>query len=170
MIVAVVGAVTADVLIVKVAVVVPPTTVTDAGTTALVELLDKTMTAPAVGAGPRRVTVPVELRPPTTEVGETVRLVRVAGVIVNVADREVVPRVALITAAVDVATAVVFTVNVEVVAPAATVTLAGSVALRLLEPRLTIAPPVGAGPVRVMVPVELVLPTTEAGDSVSVLS
>jgi hypothetical protein len=56
---------------------------------------------------------------------------------------------------VDVVTALVLTVNVALLAPAATVTLAGTIAVDapLLE-RETAAPPVGAGPLRVTVPVE----------------
>jgi hypothetical protein len=58
------------VVIVKVAVVLPAATVTLAGTVATpVLLLDKETTAPPVGAGAVRVTVPVEVLPPATLVG-----------------------------------------------------------------------------------------------------
>jgi hypothetical protein len=59
-------------------------------------------------------------------------------------------------------------VNVAVVAPAPTVMLAGicAAAVLLLE-SVTIAPPAGAAPVRVTVPVELLPPTTEVGDRVT---
>jgi hypothetical protein len=54
----------------KVAVVAPAATVTDVGTWAAAVLLEvRETTAPPVGAGPLRVTVPVEGLPPTTEVG-----------------------------------------------------------------------------------------------------
>jgi hypothetical protein len=57
--------------------------------------------------------------------------------------------------AVELATPSVLAVNVAVVAPAETVTEAGTVAARVLElVRPTTAPPVGAGPVKVTVPVE----------------
>src|SRR5438445_10993729 len=56
---------------------------------------------------------------------------------------------------VDVVTALVLTVNVALLAPAATVTLAGTVAVDvLLLVRVTAAPPAGAGPLSVTVPVE----------------
>jgi len=61
------------------------------------------------------------------------------------------------------ATPRVFTVNVAVVAPLGTVTLEGTVALVLLEESETDAPPDGAGPFNVTVPVELFPPTTEVG-------
>ena len=56
---------------------------------------------------------------------------------------------------VETITALVLTVNVALVAPAATVTLAGTVAATVL-PLITEtdAPPLGAGPLSVTVPVE----------------
>jgi hypothetical protein len=69
---------------------------------------------------------------------------------------------------VDVVTAVVFTVNVALLAPAATVTLAGTVAAAVLSLiRETAAPPVGAGPLRVTVPLEGEPPVTLIGLSAS---
>src|SRR5205814_4922278 len=64
---------------------------------------------------------------------------------------------------VDVVTALVVTVNVALLAPAATVTLAGTVAVDVLLLRVTAAPPVGAGPLSVTVPVEGDPPVTLAG-------
>ncbi len=55
---------------------------------------------------------------------------------------------------VEAVTALVFTENVALVDPAATVTLDGTVAEVLLLERFTVAPPVGAAPLRVTVPVE----------------
>ena len=60
------------VVAVKVALDAPAATVTDAGTwAAAVFELVKVTTAPPAGAGPLRVTVPVEDAPPTTEAGLT---------------------------------------------------------------------------------------------------
>jgi len=71
--------------------------------------------------------------------------------------------------AVDAVTALVLTVNVALVAPATTVTLEGTLpaAVLLLE-SVTSAPPDGAGPLSVTVPVEdCVPPMTLVGLSVS---
>jgi hypothetical protein len=65
-------AVTGLVVTVKVELVAPGATVADAGTlAAAVLLLDKVITAPAMGAGPFSVTVPVEEPPPPTLDGAT---------------------------------------------------------------------------------------------------
>ena len=69
---------------VKVAVVAPAATVTDAGTVALVELELSVTAMPPVGAAPLSVTVPVELVPPRTDVGETVTELSVGGLTVRV--------------------------------------------------------------------------------------
>lgn len=64
----------------------------------------------------------------------------------------------------DAATPAVVTVNVALVDPCATVTLAGTVVTEvLLLNSVTTAPPAGAAPVRVTVPVEALPPTTEVG-------
>src|SRR5437762_2224519 len=71
--------------------------------------------------------------------------------------------------AVDAVTALVLTVKVALVAPAATVTLEGTVAAAvLLLESATVAPPAGAAPLNVTVPVEdCVPPITLVGLSVS---
>src|SRR6266404_3842515 len=61
---------------------------------------------------------------------------------------------------VEEATALVLTVNVALVAPAATVTLDGTLAAPLLLESATVAPPVGAAPLRVTVPDEEFPPVT----------
>ena len=67
---------------------------------------------------------------------------------------------------VEAATALVLTVNVALVAPAATVTLDGSLAaVVLLLESVTTAPPDGAAPVSITVPVEEFPPVTLVGFS-----
>jgi len=56
--------------------------------------------------------------------------------------------------AVEAVTALVLTVNVALVAPATTVTLEGTRAAPLLLESATVAPPAGAAPLNVTVPVE----------------
>ena len=69
---------------------------------------------------------------------------------------------------VEAGTARVVTVNVALVAPVGTVTLAGTVATAvLLLERETMAPPVGAGPLSVTLPVEGDPPLTLVGFSAS---
>ena len=57
----------------------------------------------------------------------------------------------------------VATVKLTLVCPAATVTLAGTVAAALLRDSVTIVPPLGAAAVSFTVPVELVPPVTVLG-------
>lgn len=67
-----------------------------------------------------------------------------------------------------VATALVVTVNVVVVLPAGTITEdCTCAAVLLLLERLTAAPPAGATPFSVTVPVELLPPVTNVGLSVT---
>jgi hypothetical protein len=80
------------------------------------------------------------------------------------------PSVPVIVTMVFAATAPVFTAKVALVAPAATVTLAGTVAAALLLDNATVAPPCGAAPLNVTVPVDALPPTTLVGLSESVES
>src|SRR5437867_12537568 len=71
-------------------------------------------------------------------------------------------------AVVDAVTVVVLTAKVALVLPAGTVTLAGTLAAPLLLDSVTCAPPAGAGPLSVTVPVEdCTPPTTLVGFKVS---
>jgi hypothetical protein len=163
-ILAVVARLTCFVVTVNVAVVCPAGTVTVAGTVAEVLLLARVITRPPVGAGPDMVTVPVELAlPPDTEVGFNVSDTRVAAVMVSVPLLLVPPNAAVIEAVVCAATPVVVTVNVAEFLPAATATVAGTLAAGLPLDRFTVTPPAGAFSFRVTVPVEDVPPVTVGG-------
>src|SRR5712691_4544302 len=169
-----VEAVTAVVLIAKFTLRAPAATVTLAETLAtVVLLLDSVTMAPPVGAAVVSVTVPVLPVPPTTLVGLTVTEDRVGaagtGLTVSTAVRVTPPKVPEIDNAVVAVTLIVVIEKVALVAPAATVTLAGTAAtaeLALLRP--TSAPPVGAPAVNVTVPCDELPPTTEVGDTLSV--
>jgi hypothetical protein len=76
----------------------------------------------------------------------------------------VTPRLAEIVTVLFDVTVLVVTVKVAVVEPAVTVTFEGTVATAvLLLVKLTPAPPAGAGPLRVTVPMEGVPPWTIVG-------
>ena len=68
---------------------------------------------------------------------------------------------------VEAPTALVATLKVALLAPAGTVTLAGTAAAAWLLESVTWAPPVGAGPFSVTVPVALAPPVTLVGLSAS---
>ena len=87
--------------------------------------------------------------------------------IANVAVFELPPVDAEIVAVVFDDTAVVFTENVAAVFPAKTVTVTGTMAEVELLTRVTTSPPVGAAPVRVIVAVDVLPPTTVAGLNVN---
>ena len=73
------------------------------------------------------------------------------------------------TALVSLLTTLVDTVNVVVIAPAGMVTLLPTRALRLDEVKETVVPAIGAGLVKVSVPVVEVPPTTGDTDQVNEL-
>lgn len=148
----------------KVAVVVPAATVTVEGTVAADGLLlESDTTAPFAGAAELKVTVPVDEVPPVTEVGFRTTDETVAELTVKVAPCEPLYDPVMVTC-VEAPTAAVATWNVAELAPAATVTLAGTVAAEvLLLESVTTAPVAGAGPFSVTVPVEKVPPSTLDG-------
>lgn len=161
---------TAFVATVKVAVVAPAATVTEAGKVALVLLEVSVTTWPPVGAGPVKVTVPVDDAPPTKDVGERATLLTAGDVMVSIAVEELEPIVAVIVDDVEAATAVDVIVNVAVVIPDTTVTDAGTEALVLLDFNVTTVPAAGAAAEIVTVPVLDTPPTTEVGLSVTELT
>ena len=169
-IVTAVDAETAAVDTAKVAEVDPAGTVTLDGTVADALLSDSATTAPPAGATALRVTVPVDPEPPRTAAGLSATEDRMSGggFTVRGAVWLATPNVTVIVTGAITATAIVVTVNVAVVAPCATVTLAGTVADALLLDSVTRAPPVGAAALSVTVPVELAPPTTLVGASVTV--
>src|SRR5206468_2913567 len=115
----------------------PAGTVTLAGTVAAaVKLLASVTTMPPAGAAPLRVTVPVEEFPPVTLVGLSVSVESVtagkAGFTVRAADLVVALLEAVIVTDVAAVTVLVVPLTVLLLAPAGTVTLAGTVAAAVL--------------------------------------
>jgi hypothetical protein len=145
-------------------------TVTVAGSVAIVmSPLVSVTSIPPAGAVPFNVTVPVEVwpdTPPTMEAGlrDTLATAVAKGVTVRVA-LWLPLSVVVIKAVACETTESLVTVKVAVVAPAATVTFAATVAAAvLLLDSATAIPPVGAGPFRVTVPVEFLdPPVTDVG-------
>jgi hypothetical protein len=162
---------TADVDTVKLAVVCPGATVTEAGTIAAAVLpLARETTTPAVGAGPFKVTVPVELVPPITVVGLRPRLDNTGALTVRIACLVLPAYDAVITGDVFDATGDVVIGKAALVCPDRTVTLAGATAAGLLLVRLTTMPAAGAAGLICTVPVDDVPPVTVVGLRVSWLT
>ena len=114
--------------------------------------------------------VPVEFVPPTRLVGLNVKPVNVGGLMVRVARAEETSRLAVMVAEVWDATTWVVTAKVAVEAPPEIVRLAGTVADAWLLERAKLNPPMGAGPLRVTVPVDFVPPTSVVGFNVTLLT
>jgi hypothetical protein len=142
----------------------PGGTVADDGTcVAEVLLLVSETTAPVGGAAPLSVNVPVEGNPPVTALGFKVSDVKEAAETASVVVL-VFPYTAVRVTGVEAATPLVVIVNVVLVLPAGIVMLGGTwAAVVLLLCSVTVAPPVGAAPFRVTVPVEAAPPTTVPG-------
>jgi len=146
----------------------PAGTVTLAGTVAELELLESLMAIPPVGAGPVRITPPAEEPPPIRLVGLSVIEETTGGRSESVPVTELGPNFAATAACFVEETAVVFAVNVTLVAPARTVTEAGTVTLERLLESFTSVPPFGARPLSITVPVERAPPVTVPGSNVSI--
>jgi hypothetical protein len=157
-------AVTGFVVTVKVALVVPAATVSDDGTVTAAVLLVRATTSPALGAGPDSETVPVAVFPPRTEDDESETAESAAGETVRVAVFVVPPKVADNVVVVVAAISPVVNVAFALVAPAATVKVAGTGArVRFELERLTDTPPLGAVALRFTVSVTVLPLTTELG-------
>ena len=152
--VAAVEPVTAVVVTVKVALLLPLAIVTLAGTVAADESELNATVRPPTGAGALKVTVPWEVVPPVTLAGLIAIVLRLAGGASSVRTAVlVIPSyTALMVAAVEPVTAVVATVKVALLLPLAIVTLAGTVADNESELKATARPPLGAGALKVSVP------------------
>jgi hypothetical protein len=145
----------------------PCATVTLGGTDAAALLLDSATVNPPAGAAAVRPTMPVDDDPPTTLVGFTETALSDAGAgggfTVSVTDRETPPYAPVIVTKVVPVTCVVATGNVALVAPAAMVTLEGTLATPLLLVSVTTAPPEGAALEIVAVPWDPLPPVTLVG-------
>ena len=159
-----VDAATALVATVKPALAAPAGTVTLAGTEAAPLLLESATCAPPAGAGPFSVTVPLAVVPPATLEGLMLRDEINAGTTASGAVLVAPPYEPEMVTAAGVETALVLTLKLALVAPAATVTLAGTVAAAvLLLESATTRPPEGAAADSVTVPVDDVPPVTLVG-------
>jgi len=160
------AAATGEVDTVKVALVAPAAIVTLAGTLATAALLLESDTTAGLGVTAAKVTVPVEELPPSTLVGLTVTALRTeeAGEFTVIGAKRIVPPSVAVSWTVVGATLNVVTVKLALVAPAATVTLAGTLAEpgRLLD-RVTTVATVGAALASITVPVAGLPPVTLLG-------
>ena len=164
---------TDSVVIAKTAEDYPAGTVTLVGTVAtVVTVLTNVTTAPPVGAGPFKVTVPLDVDVPNTVDGSRVTEYAAAeAATVSGAVFEAPALVAVIVVDAPVVTGSDVIGNVAMVVPAATLTLAGTVARVVTElVSVTAVPPTGATAFRVTVPVPPKPPMTLVWLNVSVAS
>ena len=136
---------TADVGIETLIELAPAGTVTVAGGAALGSVEVSATASPAAGAGPLKVIKAVDVWPPYTVVGESVRFRGLGGSITSVAVVTDLRYCAERTTESFEATGVVVIAKVAVVAPAGTVIEVGTVTEESLDDRETTKPPVGAG-------------------------
>jgi len=162
--VALVAMATPRVEILNVAVEEPDGIVTLAGTVAL-RLLDfRVITNPAVGAVTFIVTVPVAEVPPSSDVGDRVKVSSCSGLMARTADLETKPYFAEIVVLVATETPTVVMLNVAELLPAGIVTVDGTVASTLLDFNDRVVPSAPAATFKVTVPVAEVPPRSEVGD------
>jgi len=145
------------VVILKLADVDPAVITTLAGTEAFDGLLLIIVTTtPPAGAGPVRLTVPTDVEPPAITEGVSVtdeRITVIAGFTVMIVDLFTPEKLAVMLPAVGEATASELIVKFADVRFTGIVTDAATIAAGLALERATAAPPAGAGPVSVTVPV-----------------
>jgi len=142
-------------------------TVTEAGTTTPALLLVRVTLIPPAGAGPVRFTLfNVVEAPPTTDVGESTTESNATGLTVRTAVLVTLLNVAEIVTITVAGTDEVVIVNAgDAVAPAATVTEAGTTTPASLLVKVTLTPPAGAGPFRfTLFNVVETPPTTNVGE------
>ncbi len=160
-----VGALTANVVTAKVALVDPAPTVTAGGTATAEPPLDNAIGSPPAGAALASVTVPTADVPPFTDDGFTVTVERSGAccVMVSVVVRLTPPNTAVIEASLVETTGDVLIANAAAEAPAATVTTPGTLAdAELLDSRIA-APPDAAGDESVTIPCAERPPTMAEG-------
>ena len=122
---------------------------TDAGTERTAGFEDANVTtAPPGSAGPVSTALTKLVDPPGTVVGAAVKLVNAGGDTVTTCVAVPVACAAVMITSIELLTTEVEIVKAALFTPAATRTLAGTVAAGLAELRLIIMPPAGAGPVR----------------------
>ncbi|MBI1791167.1 MAG: hypothetical protein HYR60_26865 [Acidobacteria bacterium] len=143
---------------VKLAVVEPEATVTEAGTASAALLLDRLTANPPPPAVLVRVTVQLAAAAEATLAGQFTEDSCTGAVLVSEKVRVMPLMVAVRVAEVSTATAAAVAVKVALVAAAATVTEAGTVTLALLDESETVIPPANAPALSVTVQVEVAGP------------